>query len=55
MKKLIIVCKGSIKPDELLRIEDQIKRDLDQHGFALLDDRYEVHEIDTDKEDLCEN
>lgn len=55
MKKLIIVCKGNIKPDELCRTEDRIKRDLDRQGFALLDDRYEIHEIDTGKEDTCDN
>ena len=54
MKKLIIKCTGVMKPDDRDRLEENIKLDLERNGFALLDDRFEVYEIDTDKEDRCD-
>ena len=51
MKKLIIVCSNLLKPDDRERLEENIKLDLERNGFALLDGRFEVYEIDTDKED----
>lgn len=45
MNKLIIVCDQLVKPDELERTEERIKRDLERNGFALLDNRFKVYEI----------
>ena len=55
MKRLIIRFNGVLSADATERIEKTIADDLEKNGFALLNGRYEVYEIDTDKEDICEN
>lgn len=51
MNKVIIVCEDLLKPDDRERMEQQIKHDLEQNGFVLLDSRFKVYKMDEDEED----
>lgn len=50
MKKLIIKHKGMISARELEDVYELLKKQLDSDGFALIDNRFEVYEIDTEQE-----
>ena len=50
MKKVILQFQGVLIPDEIERIEERIKNDLDRNGFIVIDDRFKVIEIDDEKE-----
>lgn len=46
MKKVIIQFDGVLIRDELERIEEQFKHDLEQNGFIVIDNRYKVIEFE---------
>lgn len=50
MSKLILQFDGVLIHDELERIEEQFKHDLNTNGFIVLDNRFKVFELD-DKEE----
>ena len=50
MKKVILKYDGVLIHDELERIEEQFKSDLEQNGFIVIDNRFEVIEFDDRKE-----
>lgn len=49
MKKVIIRVNATLPRDELCRIEEQIKRDLDKTGLIVLDAHYDVYIIEDDE------
>ena len=50
MKKVILKYKGKLPTDEIERLMMGIHRDLDEIGFVVIDDRFDVIEIDVGKE-----
>ena len=50
MGKLILKLKMTLPYTDTLEIENQILKDLDTNGFAIIDDRFDVYELD-EKED----
>lgn len=46
MSKVILQFDGVLIRDELERIEEQFKNDLDRNGFIVVDNRFKVFEID---------
>lgn len=46
MSKLVIKLKCLTKVDDRERIEEWIKKDLKENGFVLIDDMFEVYEVD---------
>lgn len=51
MKKVILRFNGMLTHDELERIEEQFKSDLDRNGFIVIDNRFDVIEFDDGKEE----
>ena len=48
MKGVILKYKGSASLDELERMEIMIKAGLKTNGFIIVDDRFDVIEVDTE-------
>ena len=51
MSKLILKVKDRLPCNELLRLEDAIKEDLEKNGFTIIDDRIDIYEIETGEGD----
>lgn len=51
MKKVILQFDGVLIQDELERIEEQLKHDLERDGFVVIDNRFKVIEFDDGKEE----
>lgn len=51
MKKVILKYDGVLIRDELERIEEQFKSDLERNGFIVIDNRFEVIEFDDGKDE----
>lgn len=51
MSKLILKVKDKLPYNELLRLENTIKEDLQKNGFAVIDDRIDIYEIETGEDD----
>lgn len=51
MSKLILKLKVHLPYPEIERLEDCIKKDLEQNGFAIIDDKFDIYEIETGEED----
>lgn len=51
MKKVILQFDGILVQDEIERIEERVKHDLDQNGFIIIDNRFKVIEFDDGKEE----
>lgn len=49
MSKLILKLKQHLPYNEIERLEDCIKRDLDENGFAIIDDKFDIYEIETEE------
>lgn len=49
MSKLLLKPTAMIKHDDLDRIEEQIKQDLEKNGFAIIPSMFEVYEINNDE------
>ena len=49
MGKLILKLKEYLPFNEIDRLEDAIKRDLDTNGFAIIDDKFDIYEIETEE------
>ena len=50
MKKLIIKMKGCLTVDDRERFETDLKKQLDENGFAVVDDWVDIYEIDDGNE-----
>lgn len=50
MSKLIIKVKRVLRDDDRERLEFQLKKDLENNGFAVIDDNFEVYEIEEKEE-----
>ena len=46
MSKLVIKFDGILPPDELERISADFKNQLDRDGFIVIDNRFQVFEIE---------
>ena len=51
MKRVIIKYRGILPIDELERLEYQLKQDLDNNGFIVVDNTCEIIEFDDGKEE----
>ena len=51
MKKVILQYQGALPIDELRRLEEALKNDLERNGFIVIDGRFRVIELDDEKED----
>lgn len=49
MSKLLLKIKGTYPYIDVLKIEKQLLKDLENNGFAIIDDRFDVYEIDDSK------
>lgn len=50
MAKLILKLKQRLPYDEIERLENRIKKELNENGFAVVDaDTVDIYEIDDDK------
>jgi hypothetical protein len=46
MSRLVIKIKRTLRDSDREGIENTIKKDLDENGFVLLDDNFEVYDLD---------
>ena len=46
MSRLVIKIKRTLRDPDREGIEISIKKDLDENGFVLLDDNFEVYDLD---------
>ena len=51
MSKLILKVKEHLPYAEIERLEEQIKKDLEKNGFAIVDDCIDIYEIKTGEDD----
>ena len=51
MSKLILKVNRHLPYNELLRLEETIKEDLEKNGFAIIDNSIDIYEIKTEKDD----
>lgn len=49
MKKVVIKYKGLLRPEEVERVEAQLKQDLERNNFLLVDDKFDVFVVDDDE------
>jgi hypothetical protein len=48
MKGVILKYRGMMPIDELDRAYEQFKKEMEQFGFVIIDDRFDVIEVDTE-------
>lgn len=46
MSRLVIKIKRKLRDSDREGIENSIKKDLDENGFVLLDDNFDIYELD---------
>lgn len=51
MSKLILKLKQKLPFPEIERLEEAIKNDLEKNGFAIIDDKFDIYEINTGEDD----
>lgn len=50
MAKILLHFRGHLPYDEIERFETRIKKELDENGFAIVDDNFDIYEIESDYE-----
>lgn len=50
MAKILLHFRGRLPYDEIERLEIRIKKELDENGFAIVDDNFDIYEIESDDE-----
>ena len=52
MKKIIIKLDGKFTADSIERYENEIEKQIEKHGFVVLDDSVKIYEFDDGKDSL---
>lgn len=49
MAKVLLHLKRKLPYDEIERLEATIKKELDEYGFAIVDDNFDIYEIESEE------